>query len=254
MATIKFLEIQHMLGKADIKDIKSQVAPLTPFSFFLNRYYIFGRPGEPNANLCFNPNSVPSSLQDENAFAKAAEEALAKIADSKCNQAIMLDFQKHCSEAISMYGEAADYGNPVALYTLAFYQMHGVCGVSKDEKKAIAIYQQLARKKYAPALNELGSEYLRGTTIAKDEKQAFDLLLQATEQGQVTSINNLGVLYRDGIGVVADQAKALSLFEQAAKAGSELAKGNLTKLKAKMAQQPPSASPAPSAPPRAGLG
>lgn len=98
---------------------------------------------------------------------------------------------------------------------------------SVDHKKALELYQQLADKNVAEAMNNLGYMYQCGLGVAPDDEKAAQFYQKAADQGSMQAANNLGYLYYKGLGVKQDMAQARALFEKAVQAGEPGAMTNL---------------------------
>lgn len=81
-----------------------------------------------------------------------------------------------------------------------------------DMAKAVQIFEALAAKQDARAMNTLGIWYHQGEGVKADPVKAYDWYLKAAELGDGDGWNNLGVLFRDGIGVKQDGELAFALF------------------------------------------
>lgn len=127
------------------------------------------------------------------------------------------------AEAASIVRLVADRGNVGALCDYGVYLMNGE-GVEKDEAAAIECWQKAAEQDYAPALYKLGVCCLQGICgLSKDEKKAADYFTRAAELGDADSMLNLSVFYSNGIGVKADPKKSGEYLEMAAAEGQPTA-------------------------------
>lgn len=70
----------------------------------------------------------------------------------------------------------------------------------KRYKNAIAIWAELAKYNYAPAVNEIAQCYLNGTGLKKNEQQAKKFFENAAIKGNPTAQYELALLYKNGIG------------------------------------------------------
>ena len=74
-------------------------------------------------------------------------------------------------------------------------------GVSKDEKKAFAMFTKAADLGNSAAINNLGRCYGNGIGVSKDGKKAFECYSKAADLGNSKSIISLALCYQDGFGV-----------------------------------------------------
>lgn len=70
----------------------------------------------------------------------------------------------------------------------------------KRYKNAIAIWAELAKYNYAPAINDIAQCYLNGTGLKKNEQQAKKFFENAAIKGNPTAQYELAMLYKKGIG------------------------------------------------------
>ena len=94
-------------------------------------------------------------------------------------------------QALEKLGKA---GNAQALYNLAYLTQTGQ-GSTKDEKKALQLYQQSANKGYPVANYVLGKNYLAGSLgLKQDTAKAKQYLEKASAQGFSDATVDLAVL------------------------------------------------------------
>ena len=128
--------------------------------------------------------------------------------------------------------QAADRGNPVALYDLAARTADGR-GVSRDPKVAVGLFEKAAEKGLAPAQYRLGNSYERGVGVTRDIEQAKSWYRRAAQGGNVRAMHNLAVLLADGGGAKPDYAGAVEWFTRAAEHGVKDSQFNLAVLHAR---------------------
>ena len=68
----------------------------------------------------------------------------------------------------------------------------------KDYEKCFPIFEELAMKGYAKALNMAGYCYDCGFGVTKDEEKAFRYYELSAEQGDPVGLNNVGYAYHNG--------------------------------------------------------
>lgn len=128
--------------------------------------------------------------------------------------------------------QAADRGDPVALYELAVRTAEGR-GVPRDLKAAAAMFTKAAEKGSAPAQYRIGNAYERGIGITRDIEQAKSWYRRAAMGGNVRAMHNLAVLLADGGGAKPDYAGAVEWFSRAAEHGVRDSQFNLAVLYAR---------------------
>jgi localization factor PodJL len=128
--------------------------------------------------------------------------------------------------------QAADRGNPVALYDLAARTAEGR-GVSRDPKVAMTLFEKAAEKGLPPAQYRLGNIYERGIGVPRDIELAKTWYRRSAEGGNVRAMHNLAVLLADGGGAKPDFAAAVEWFTRAADHGVKDSQFNLAVLYAR---------------------
>ena len=128
--------------------------------------------------------------------------------------------------------QAADHGNPIALYDLAARTVEGR-GVARDPKAGTALFEKAAQKGLAPAQYRLGNSYERGIGVPRDIAQAKAWYRKAAEGGNVRAMHNLAVLLADGTGAEPDYPGAVQWFSRAAEHGVKDSQFNLAVLYAR---------------------
>ncbi|NRA47461.1 MAG: sel1 repeat family protein [Oligoflexales bacterium] len=92
-----------------------------------------------------------------------------------------------------------------------------------DQEKSITLYQQAAFYGDPIALGSLGILYFDGLEVQRDEETALNYFLQASKKQDAESMYYLGEMYRTGCVVKQDMARAKKYFEQAARCGYQRA-------------------------------
>jgi len=116
--------------------------------------------------------------------------------------------------AVRYVGDAAQAGRPSAQALLGWMYANGA-GVSKDLRRAAALYLDAARKYDFAAQNNLGEMYENGIGVSKNPRFAAGWYRQAAQAGFAAAQFNLGRLYALGVGVKKDLAQARSWLEKA---------------------------------------
>lgn len=115
-------------------------------------------------------------------------------------------------EAFFWYRSAAELGDVAAQYYTARIFDIGGFGITQDIFKATRLFQEAAKKGYAPAQFSLAVRYAEDPSdfnpdpatrggIMPDNKRAAELYRNAAEQGLVIAQRNLGIAYEAGRGV-----------------------------------------------------
>jgi len=94
----------------------------------------------------------------------------------------------------------------------------------ESKAKGVTAIQELAAKKFPPAMALLGQWMRAGTEVPKDSDGGLDLIRRAADQSDRDGLYALGKLYASGDGVPADAAKSLKLWRDASMVGSDNAR------------------------------
>ena len=89
-------------------------------------------------------------------------------------------------------------------------------GVSRDERKAVRMFQMAAGMNDPTAINNLGVCHMAGTGVAKDEGKAVACYLKAAGMTVPPAMTNLGSCYETGAGVAKDPTEAARWYRKAA--------------------------------------
>lgn len=132
-------------------------------------------------------------------------------------------------EAMNWYREAADAGDPKAMFYLGLTLEQGL-RAGGDPKDAIAWYQKSADKGFALAQFKLGQLYQFGQIVKQDSSTAREWYGKAADQGLADAQYNLAVMLETGDGGEVDAQKAMTLYHDAAAGGIPEAFLNLAGL------------------------
>jgi uncharacterized protein len=159
---------------------------------------------------------------------------LARAGDDVAALSVALDYENGTNdarqdvvEAAKWYRQSALAGNMEAQYLLARLVSKGVPGLNIDTADGLKLLISAAEKGYAPAQNELGLRFQKGTGVVSNMTEAANWFGKASAQNYVSAHVNLGLLLVKGEGVSADLPKAFALFQKAADAGDGWGLNNL---------------------------
>jgi uncharacterized protein len=159
---------------------------------------------------------------------------LARAGDDVAALSVAVDYENGSNdarsdpiEAAKWYRQAALAGNMEAQYLLAKLIAKGAPGLKIDAADGIKLLQSAAEKNFAPAQNELGLRYQKGTGLAASSAEAAKWYQKASDLNHVPAHVNLGLLLVKGDGVPQDFSRALKLFEKAAETGDGWGLNNL---------------------------
>jgi len=185
------------------------------------------------------PAELPSAEQSSteatvsNTSSGSRQGTITAQAKALYEQAIAFNNRKDYTQAVPLFRQAAEQGEPSAKYMLALKYELGQ-GVTKSEttankwyKEAFSALQAAAAKGDADAQLRLGQLYHFAKGIKRNFTEAAKWYLQAANQGKSTAQLNLGALYADGNGVKKDFKAAVKWFRLAAEQGDEIAQDNL---------------------------
>lgn len=110
-------------------------------------------------------------------------------------------------EALRLYHEAAELGDPTALNNLGVFYYFGQ-GVPQDKGRALAFFQQAADAGSLGAADSIGNMYARGEGVDKNDAEAVKWYRKAAEGGFPQSMCNLADFYAQGRGVAKDNMQA----------------------------------------------
>ena len=87
------------------------------------------------------------------------------------------------NQAVTLYRQAAELGNPNGQYTLGFLYEAGR-GVRQSHSEAAKWYQRAAEQGQALAQYDLGQRYNLGVGVPADKVEGLKWLILASSQGQ----------------------------------------------------------------------
>ena len=114
-------------------------------------------------------------------------------------------------KSMEWFQKAADAGCTSGLCNLGDLYFSGY-GVEKDEKRAVRLYSEAAKKGDAKAMNWLGLRAYEDHDVAR----ALDWYQKSAENGDCWGMYNLAEFYKNGTGVEQDNEKAYYWFTGAA--------------------------------------
>ena len=123
-------------------------------------------------------------------------------------------------EAVKWYRKAAEQGDAVAQYKLAWMYENGE-GVTQDTAEAVRRWHKAAEQGYAFAQGNLGAVYNNGYGVTQDDAKAAKWYRKAAEQGDASAQSSLGWMYENGTGVLQDTIAAHMWFNIAAANGNK---------------------------------
>jgi TonB family protein len=118
---------------------------------------------------------------------------------------------------------------PPAMYVLGTMHRSG-CWVVTDPARALDLIRRAADKDFGPALYEIGVMNVRGEGVARDTEKGLRLLRKASELGSVQAQYFLGGEYETGGMVAPDAEQARHYFRLCAAAGQLMCQFRLAKL------------------------
>lgn len=133
------------------------------------------------------------------------------------------------SEAMDWYREAAEAGDPKAMFYLGLTLEQGL-RAGGDPRDAVGWYRRSADKEFPLAQFKLGQLYQFGQLIEQDSAQARVWYDRAAQQGLADAQFNLAVMLETGDGGEADGDRAIGLYNAAAQGGIPEAFLNLSGL------------------------
>lgn len=140
------------------------------------------------------------------------------------------DARKDVVEAAKWYRQAALAGNMEAQFQLAKLIAKGAPGLPASAEDGIKLLQSAAEKGHAPAQNELGLRFQKGTGVVANPVDAAKWFEKASLQNFVSAHVNLGLLLVKGEGMPQDLKRAADLFQKAADAGDAWGLNNLASM------------------------
>lgn len=132
-------------------------------------------------------------------------------------------------EAMNWYREAAEAGDPKAMFYLGLTLEQGL-RAGGDPRDAVAWYRKSAEKGFPLAQFKLGQLYQFGQLLEQDSAAARDWYERAAENKLSDAQYNLAVMLETGDGGEADGDRAIALYHAAAEGGIPEAFLNLAGL------------------------
>jgi TPR repeat protein len=136
---------------------------------------------------------------------------------------------KDDAKAFALYQQACDAGDAHGCSDLGVEYRNGR-GVEKDDVKAAALFKQGCDGGFPQGCANLGVAYLTGRGVQEDDTRGLALFQQACDGGNAIGCSNLGVVYERGQGAPKDPAKAVGLYKRACDGGNVLACANLAAM------------------------
>ena len=138
------------------------------------------------------------------------EELLKKALSLSCN--------KDYEQALSIYTQVANMGNPKAQLETGKMYRFGM-GTSKNLKTAADWFEKSANLGYAEGLVEYGKCYYYGEGRPNNKQKAFPIFMKAAEKNNLYGHYYVALLYHYGTGVEKNLKKALDHYQKAITAG-----------------------------------
>lgn len=133
---------------------------------------------------------------------------------------------KNDKRAFAIFKNLATKGDPFSWERLGnLYELGS--GVEQDYTLALKWYLKAADRDFSFAQYRLGMMYKHGNGVEQDYHQAVKWYRKATEQGDSAAQNNLAVMYEEGLGIVQDYQQAVKLYQKSIKHGDSNAQNNL---------------------------
>lgn len=118
---------------------------------------------------------------------------------------------KEYDKALAIFNQLAKKGNPVAIYYLGDCYENGY-GVQKDVKKAFKQYSKAADMDSDIGLYAMGNCYEYGIGVEKNDVKAFQYYKKAGERNYMPAYSSLGKCYEMGIGTAKDITQAVKWY------------------------------------------
>ena len=133
-------------------------------------------------------------------------------------------------EALALFQEGVDAGDPYALHTLGRELLrHGPDEATR--RRGFELEQQAVEFGHTFAMNELGAYYMNPASPDADPERGLTYIRESAARNDIYGYYNLGLVYRDGLaGVAPDLGAAVEWFEKAAASGHPAAPGTLGRL------------------------
>lgn len=142
------------------------------------------------------------------------------------NAAIALAKKGEMEQALKLFSQSCDEGNPAGCFGAGLMHMYGQ-GTINDQQKAVAYYQEACSGGDAVACTNLAIAYDDGVGIQMDKERALQYYLVGCEGGDSISCTNAGWMYANGVGTPKNYYQSLNSYNKACNLGSELGCYNL---------------------------
>ncbi|GBC02992.1 hypothetical protein RclHR1_04920001 [Rhizophagus clarus] len=126
----------------------------------------------------------------------------------------------YCRKAFELYQKAANLGNNIAQFNLAFMYDKGEY-VDKDDDKAFELFKKSAEGEYPGGISELGYCYYNGIGTDVDKQKAFELYRKAANLRSSTAQYNLAFMYENE-EIVKNINQAIYWYNKSAEQGFNL--------------------------------
>ena len=171
--------------------------------YYKAMHFLFSQP-PPNEDcpICFLP--LPSSISATSyqsccgnnicngciyGFVKSAADKIDPTCPF-CRSIINVDDD----EVIEQIKKRIDAGDKEAIYQLGRGYEKGHCGLPRDEKKALALYEKAGELGVVSAYTNIGYFYLRGQVVERDAQKAEECFGRAAIGGNIDGRWNLGLM------------------------------------------------------------
>jgi TPR repeat protein len=124
--------------------------------------------------------------------------------------------QGEYDQALAVFREGADKGDPESQYGMGTMLLEGKAGGKRDEAGAAACFKKSAAQGHAKAQNRLGDMYDQSRGVYQDLGHALVWYRKSAEQGYAPGQDNLGRMYEKGRGTRQDYARAVYNYTGAA--------------------------------------
>ncbi len=128
--------------------------------------------------------------------------------------------EKKFPEAIALFKQALEKGNPFAAESLGYIYRTGMGNHGKrDKRQALEWYQKGAELGSKSSMSWLGHAYIGWSEIPKDPEKAEYWYVKSAEAGNHQAYYDAAQIFAQGKGVPKDPAKAFAYYEKGAQAG-----------------------------------
>jgi hypothetical protein len=132
-------------------------------------------------------------------------------------------------EALRIYQEAAELGDPLAAFGAGVLYFTGL-GTEKDLAASTRWFRVAAEKDYAPAQFNLGNAYLHGRGVSKDPVQAEVWWRKSATQGYPPAQFNLGSLLYNNADSAERREEGIAWLRAAAEQEFDMAAKKLVEI------------------------